>query len=69
MGSLFQQKKYQRELIQHYDELLALDPKNNLVETFYNFILDEKYSALQKLRRLREIDIESYYFAKTFKGL
>ena len=69
MGSLFQQKKYQRELIQHYDELLSQNPKNSLVETFYDFILEEKFVALKKLRRLREIDIQSYFFAQTFKGI
>ena len=68
MRTLEEQKKYLRGLISHYEELIEMKPTNNLVNNFMEFIKEEKYKNLRRLRNIREKELECNYFAKTYKG-
>ena len=69
MRTLEEQKKYLRGLISHYEELIEMKPRNNLVNNFLNFIKEEKFNTQRKLRNIREKEIECLYFSKTFRGI
>ena len=68
MRTLEEQKKYLRGLISHYEELIEMKPRNNLVSNFLNFIKEEKYKNIRRLRNIREKELECNYFAKTYRG-
>ena len=69
MRTLEDQKKYLRELICHYEELLHMKPRSEFVHDFLNFIKEEKYKSIRKLRNIREKEIEIIYWAKNFGGI
>ena len=46
-----------------------MKPRNALVSSFLNFIKEEKYKSIKRLRNIREKEIECIYFAKTFRGI
>ena len=69
MRTLEDQKKYLRDLISHYEELIDMKPRNDLINNFMEFIKEEKYMNIRRLRNIREKEIECIYFAKTYKGI
>ena len=69
MRSFEEHKQYLKDLISHYEELIEMKPRNALVSSFLNFIKDEKYKSIRRLRNIREKEIECIYFARTFKGI
>tara|TARA_R100000329_G_C7474934_1_gene167336 strand:+ start:127 stop:345 length:219 start_codon:yes stop_codon:yes gene_type:complete len=69
MRTLEDQKKYLRELICHYEELLHMKPRSEFINDFLDFIREEKYKSIRRLRNIREKEIECMYFAKTFRGI
>ena len=69
MRSFEEHKQYLKDLISHYEELIEMKPRNALVSNFLNFIKEEKYKSIRKLRNIREKEIECIYFAKTFRGI
>ncbi len=68
MRSFEEQKQYLKDLIFHYDELIEMKPRNALVSNFLNFIKEEKYKSIRRLRNIRDKEIECIYFSKTYKG-
>ena len=68
MRSFEEQKHYLKDLISHYEELIEMKPRNSLVSNFLNFIKEEKYKNIRRLRNIREKELECNYFAKTYKG-
>ena len=68
MRSFEEQKQYLKDLISHYEELIEMKPRNSLVSNFLNFIKEEKYKNIRRLRNIREKELECNYFAKTYKG-
>ena len=46
-----------------------MKPRNALVSSFLNFIKEEKYKSIKRLRNIREKEIECIYFAKNFRGI
>ena len=68
MRSFEEHKQYLKDLISHYEELIEMKPRNNLVSNFLNFIKEEKYKNIRRLRNIREKELECNYFAKTYKG-
>ena len=69
MRSLEEHKQYLKDLISHYEEVIEMKPRNALVSSFLNFIEEEKYKSIRRLRNIREKEIECIYFAKTFRGI
>ena len=69
MRSFEEHKQYLKDLISHYEELIEMKPRNPLVSNFLNFIKEEKYRCIRKLRNIREKEIECIYFAKTYRGI
>ena len=68
MRSFEEQKQYLKDLISHYEELIEMKPRNSLVSNFLNFIKEEKYKNIRRLRNIREKELECNYFAKTSRG-
>ena len=69
MRSFEEHTQYLKDLISHYEELIEMKPRNALVSNFLNFIKEEKYKSIRKLRNIREKEIEIIYWAKNFKGI
>ena len=69
MRSFEEQKQYLKDLISHYEELIEMKPRNPLVSSFLNFIKEEKYKSIRRLRNIREKEIECIYFTKTYRGI
>ena len=69
MRSFEEHKQYLKDLISHYEELIEMKPRNALVSNFLNFIKEEKYKSIRKLRNIREKEIEIIYWAKNFGGI
>ena len=69
MRTLEDQKKYLRDLISHYEDLIEMKPRSQFVGDFLGFIKEELYGSKRRLRNLREKEIEIIYWAKNFKGI
>ena len=69
MRTLEDQKKYLRDLISHYEDLIEMKPRSQFVGDFLGFIKEELYGSKRRLRNLREKEIEVIYWAKNFKGI
>ena len=69
MRSLEEQKEYFKDLITHYESLIDMKPRNDLVVNFLNFIKEEMYSSKSRLRNIREKEMECIYFAKNYGGI
>ena len=69
MRSFEEHKQYLKDLISHYEELIEMKPRSEFVHDFLNFIKEEKYKSIRRLRNIREKEIECIYFAKTFRGI
>ena len=69
MRSFEEHTQYLKDLISHYEELIEMKPRNALVSSFLNFIKEEKYKSIGRLRNIREKEIECTYWAKNFKGI
>ena len=65
----FEEHKQYLELICHYEELLHMKPRSEFINDFLDFIREEKYKSIRRLRNIREKEIECMYFAKTFRGI
>ena len=63
------QKKYLRDLISHYEDLIEMKPRSQFVGDFLGFIKEELYGSKRRLRNIREKEIEIIYWAKNFKGI
>ena len=64
-----EQKNYLKDLITHYEELIEMKPRNDLVVHFLNFIKEEMYGSKRRLRNIREKEIECLNFAKNYQGI
>ena len=69
MRTLEEQKKYLRDLISHYEDLIEMKPRSQFVGDFLGFIKEELYGSKRRLRNIREKEIEIIYWAKNFKGI
>ena len=69
MRSFEEHKQYLKDLISHYEELIEMKPRSEIVHDFLNFIKEEKYKSIRKLRNIREKEIEIIYWAKNFGGI
>ena len=69
MRTLEDQKKYLRDLISHYEDLIEMKPRSQFVGDFLGFIEEELYGSKRRLRNIREKEIEIIYWAKNFKGI
>ena len=69
MRTLEDQKKYLRDLISHYEDLIEMKPRRQFVWDFLGFIKEELYGSKRRLRNIREKEIEIIYWAKNFKGI
>ena len=69
MRTLEDQKKYLRELISHYEDLIEMNPRSQFIGDFLDFIKEELYGSKRRLRNIREKEIECIYFAKNFRGI
>ena len=69
MRTLEDQKKYLRELISHYEDLIEMKPRSQFVGDFLGFIKEELYGSKRRLRNIREKEMECIYFAKNFRGI
>ena len=69
MRTLEDQKKYLRDLISHYEDLIEMKPRSQFVGDFLGFIKEELYGCKRRLRNIREKEIEIIYCAKNFKGI
>ena len=69
MRTLEDQKKYLRELISHYEDLIEMKPRSQFIGDFLDFIKEELYGSKRRLRNIREKEIEIIYWAKNFKGI
>ena len=69
MRTLEDQKKYLRELISHYEDLIEMKPRSQFIGDFLDFIKEELYGSKRRLRNIREKEMECMYFAKTFRGI
>ena len=69
MRTLEDQKKYLRDLISHYEDLIEMKPRSQFVGDFLGFIKEELYGSKRRLRNLREKEIEIIYWAKNFGGI
>ena len=69
MRTLEDQKKYLRELISHYEDLIEMKPRSQFIGDFLDFIKEELYGSKRRLRNIREKEIECIYFAKNFRGI
>ena len=69
MRTLEDQKKYLRELIMHYEDLIEMKPRSQFIGDFLDFIKEELYGSKRRLRNIREKEMECMYFAKTFRGI
>ena len=67
MRTLEDQKKYLRDLISHYEDLIEMKPRSQFVGDFLGFIKEELYGSKRRLRNIREKEIEIIYWAKNFK--
>tara|TARA_Y100000816_G_C25948241_1_gene494612 strand:- start:118 stop:330 length:213 start_codon:yes stop_codon:yes gene_type:complete len=67
MKSFEEQKQYFKELISHYESLLSMDPMNELVRNYLDFIKEELFNSRRKLRNIREKEIECLYFARNYQ--
>ena len=63
----WEQKEYLKALVSHYDDLISISPRNQLVNIFLNFIKEEKYSTKKKLRKIREKKIECLNFGRNYQ--
>ena len=69
MRSFEEHTQYLKDLISHYEELIEMKPRNDLVVHFLNFIKEEMYGSKRRLRNIREKEMECIYFAKNFRGI
>ena len=69
MRTLEDQKKYLRELISHYEDLIEMKPRSQFIGDFLDFIKEELYGSKRRLRNIREKEMECIYFAKNFRGI
>tara|TARA_B100000287_G_scaffold352726_1_gene342275 strand:- start:246 stop:461 length:216 start_codon:yes stop_codon:yes gene_type:complete len=69
MKTLGEQKQYLKELISHYELLISMDPKNELVKRYSEYIQAELFNSKRKLRNIIEREIEGIYFAKNYQWL
>ena len=69
MRTLDEQKKYLRELISHYEDLIEMKPRSQFIGDFLDFIKEELYGSKRRLRNIREKEVECIYFAKNFRGI
>ena len=69
MRTLEDQKKYLRDLISHYEDLIEMKPRSQFVGDFLGFIKEELYGSKRRLRNIREKEIEIIYWSKNFKGI
>ena len=69
MRTLEDQKKYLRELISHYEDLIEMKPRSQFIGDFLDFIKEELYGSKRRLRNIREKEVECIYFAKNFRGI
>ena len=69
MRTLEDQKKYLRDLISHYEDLIEMKPRSQFVGDFLGFIKEELYGSKRRLRNIREKENEIIYWAKNFKGI
>ena len=69
MRTLEEQKKYLRDLISHYEELIDIKPRSQFIIDFLDFIKEELYGSKRRLRNIREKEMECIYFAKNFRGI
>tara|TARA_Y100000004_G_C8877998_1_gene396345 strand:- start:400 stop:612 length:213 start_codon:yes stop_codon:yes gene_type:complete len=68
MRTLEDQKKYLRDLISHYEDLIEKKPRSQFIGDFLDFIKEELYGSKRRLRNIREKEIECLYFAKHYQG-
>ena len=59
-------RQYLNQLISHYD-LILQNPKTPL-NTYKSFIEEEKYQCMQRLRKIKEADIEGMIMANASSG-
>ena len=69
MRTLEDQKKYFRELISHYEDLIEMKPRSQFIGDFLDFIKEELYGSKRRLRNIREKEIECIYWARNFGGI
>ena len=69
MRTLEDQKKYLRDLISHYEDLIEKKPRSQFIGDFLDFIKEELYGSKRRLRNIREKEIECMYWAKNFGGI
>ena len=69
MRTLEDQKKYLRDLISHYEDLIEKKPRSQFIGDFLDFIKEELYGSKRRLRNIREKEVECIYFAKNFRGV
>ena len=68
-STIEEQKDYLKDLITHYESLIDMKPRNDLVVHFLEFIEEEMYRIKSRLRNIREKEIECIYFAKHYGGI
>ena len=53
-STIEEQKDYLKDLITHYESLIDMKPRNDLVIHFLEFIEEEMYRIKSRLRNIRE---------------